>query len=170
MKRLLTGIVFLLSITTIVAQNAPCACCTEAHSNFDFWIGEWDVTLPNGAKAGENTIVKEQGGCVIKESWTSANGNFTGTSFNYYNTITEQWEQLWLDVAGTILKLKGKRVDNKMILRSDPALQEEGTSQVQQITYTLNEDGSIRQLWEVLQDEVSVSVLFDGLYKKKKQG
>ena len=123
--------------------------------------------MPNGTKAGENTIVKEHGGCVIKESWTNTNGNFTGTSFNYYNTTTEQWEQLWLDVAGTILKLKGKRVNNEMILRSDPSLQEDGTFQVQQISYTLNEDGSIRQLWELLQDEVSVSVLFDGLYKKK---
>ncbi|WP_297762070.1 hypothetical protein [uncultured Muriicola sp.] len=167
MRNIITGFILILSITISVAQNTPCACCTEAHSEFDFWIGNWDVTLPNGAKAGENTIVKEHGGCVIKESWTSANGNFTGTSFNYYNTKTEQWEQLWLDVAGTILKLKGKRVNNQMILRSDAVLREDGTSQVQQITYTLNEDESIRQLWEVLQDEDSVSVLFDGLYKKK---
>jgi len=167
MRNILTGIILIFSITTLVAQNTPCACCTEAHSEFDFWLGNWDVTLPNGAKAGENTIAKEHGGCVLKESWTSANGNFTGTSFNFYNTKTEQWEQLWLDVAGTILKLKGKRVNNQMILRSDPAPQEDGTSLVQQISYTLNEDGSIRQLWEVLKDEVSVSVLFDGLYKKK---
>ena len=167
MRNIITGIILVLSITTLVAQNAPCACCTEAHTQFDFWLGEWEVSLPNGTKAGENTIVKEHGGCVIKESWTNTNGNFTGTSFNYYNTTTEQWEQLWLDVAGTILKLKGKRVNNEMILRSDPSLQEDGTSQVQQITYTLNEDGSIRQLWELLQDEVSVNVLFDGLYKKK---
>lgn len=104
---------------------------------------------------------------MIKESWTSANGNFTGTSFNYYNSKTEQWEQLWLDVAGTILKLKGKRIKNQMILRSDPAPQEDGTSLIQQISYTLNEDGSIRQLWEVLQDEMSGRVLFDGVYRKK---
>jgi hypothetical protein len=167
MKKLLTGLVFLLSITILVAQNSPCACCTEAHTEFDFWIGEWEVTLPSGVKAGENTIIKEQAGCVLKESWKTANGNFTGTSFNYYNVRTREWEQLWLDVAGTILKLKGKRVANQMILRSDPVSQEDGSSQVQQITYTLNEDKSIRQLWEVLHDEVSVSILFDGLYTKK---
>ncbi|NNJ89766.1 MAG: hypothetical protein HKP53_10210 [Eudoraea sp.] len=167
MRKILTGIILIFSITTLVAQDATCTCCTEAHSEFDFWIGNWDVTLPNGAKAGENTITKEQGGCVIKESWTSANGNFTGTSYNFYDTNTKQWEQLWLDVAGTILKLKGERIDNQMILRSDPAVQEDGTIRVQQISYTLNEDGSIRQLWEVLQDEVAVSVLFDGMYKKK---
>lgn len=167
MKNIITGFILLLSITVSVAQNANCACCTEAHSEFDFWLGDWDVTLPNGTKAGDNTIVKEQAGCVLKESWTSANGNFTGTSFNFYNSKTEQWEQLWLDVAGTILKLKGNRVENQMILRSDAALQEDGTSLVQQITYTLHEDGSIRQLWEVLKDGVSNSVLFDGLYKKK---
>ncbi len=167
MRTLLAFIFLFLSFSISRAQNTSCACCTNSHAEFDFWVGNWEVTLPNGTKAGDNTIEKQHGGCVIKESWVSAAGNFTGTSFNFYNPRTDQWEQLWLDTAGTILKLKGNRQNNQMILRSEPVVQEDGTTMVQQITYTLHEDGSIRQLWEILQDEVAVNVAFDGLYKKK---
>jgi hypothetical protein len=167
MRKYYTAILLFISCAVLLAQNTSCACCTEAHSEFDFWVGNWEVTLPDGTKAGDNTIEKEHGGCVIKESWVSAAGNFTGTSFNFFNPNTNQWEQLWLDTAGTILKLRGKRLKNQMILRSEPLVQKDGTSIVQQITYTLHKDGSIRQLWEILQDEVAINVAFDGLYKKK---
>lgn len=33
--------------TTMSSQsNTKCNCCTEKHSEFDFWIGSWTVTNP----------------------------------------------------------------------------------------------------------------------------
>jgi hypothetical protein len=162
-------IFFLLVLTTsqLTAQNTPCACCTEDHAAFDFWIGEWEVTLPNGAKAGENIIEKVQGGCVLRESWKAAGGNFTGTSYNYYNSGTGLWEQLWLDTSGTILKISGNRKGNQMILQTEPVINEDSSSTIQRITWTLAEDGTVRQQWELLRDGKAVQVLFDGLYTRK---
>lgn len=156
----------LLFSDTLSAQNENCPCCTENHRAFDFWIGEWEVVNPNGSAAGFNRIEKIQGQCALQENWTSARAGFTGTSYNYYNQAEDRWEQLWIDNAGTQLKLYGNRTGNQMILSSEPFEREDGKAYVNRITWTANADGSVRQLWEVLQGEEVVQVAFDGLYKK----
>ena len=54
-----------------------------------------------------------------------------------------------------------------MILKTD----EETNKQVQpfyhKVTWTLNDDGSVRQYWETITNDNNVTVAFDGLYKKK---
>ena len=167
MKKIaLLSVLFLLAYTS-VAQTASCSCCTEEHSEFDFWLGNWEVKLPDGTLAGENRIEKTEGGCVIRENWKGANAGFTGTSYNYFNPESGLWEQLWLDSSGTILKLSGGRVGNQMVLRSEESLDDNQVLTFQQITWTLLSDGKVRQVWEVLRDGASTRVLFDGLYTRK---
>jgi hypothetical protein len=168
MKMLFLVMGLLLNVSGTMAQTEDCACCTQDHKAFDFWIGTWEVTVASGAVAGNNTIVKEQDGCLLRENWTGATGQFTGTSLNFYNTQTAQWEQLWIDNSGNPLKLKGNRINNQMILSSDPFKQADGREYRNRITWTLNKDKTVRQLWEVLDDaDTPVKILFDGLYTKK---
>lgn len=147
------------------AQTEVCACCSANHKAFDFWEGKWEVTNSNGSKAGTNTIKKIQGNCILQENWLGESGP-TGTSLNFYNLKTKQWEQLWIDNSGTHLKLKGNRVGNRMILSSDEFTHTEGKTYTNRITWTLNKDGTVRQLWEILERDKVVSIAFDGLYKK----
>ena len=158
----------ILAIIPVSAQNADsCNCCTENHKAFDFWIGEWTVSnATNGNPAGKSKISQEEGGCVIRENWTSATSGYTGTSLNFYNATKERWEQLWIDNSGAYLKLKGKRMGNQMILSSDP-FDRDGKMLTNQITWTANEDGTVRQLWEILEGEKVVNTAFDGIYKKE---
>jgi len=160
----------LFAFFSLSAQNSDsCNCCTEDHKAFDFWIGEWTVSnATNGNPAGKSKISQEEGGCVIRENWTSANSGFTGTSLNFYNAAKERWEQLWIDNNGGYLKLKGKRTGNQMILSSDP-FDKDGKKLINRITWTANEDGTVRQLWEILEGDEVVNVAFDGLYQKNKQ-
>lgn len=162
-----TIIMALLTTTlSINAQNNTCNCCTEKHSEFDFWVGSWSVTKPDGKPAGTNTIDKIQDNCILRENWTSAAGNFTGTSSNFYNSKTKQWEQIWLDNQGGILHLKGNRKGNQMILQSDEAKNAKGEPYFHRVTWTLNDDGSVKQYWETITNNKDVVVAFDGLYKK----
>ncbi|NNE03708.1 MAG: hypothetical protein HKN52_11165 [Eudoraea sp.] len=168
MKTLFLVLGMLLTLHGTMAQAADCACCTENHKAFDFWIGTWEVTGVNGTLVGTNTIRKEQDGCVLRENWTGATGQYTGTSLNFYNTQTAQWEQLWIDNSGSPLKLKGNRIANQMILSSEPFKQADGKEYRNRIIWTLNKDKTVRQLWEVLNDaDTPVNTLFDGLYTKK---
>ncbi len=168
MKQYLILLVLLssfLTVTGVTAQNDACACCTEAHKAFDFWIGDWEVFLKDGSVAGRNQVVKLQDSCVLQENWTSTQGGFTGTSYNFFNQQTGKWEQLWIDNAGSQLKLYGNRVANQMVLDSEPFERPDGKTYVNRITWTANTDGTVRQVWELLHKGEVVQVAFDGLYK-----
>ena len=167
MKRIYLGF-FLMALPSLNAQSSTCVCCEENYSSFDFWIGDWKVTLADGSLAGHNTITKQQDGCVLIENWTSAKSGYTGTSTNYFNSSSQQWEQLWIDNQGQILKLKGNRVGHQMILSSDPYTGDDGEDYSNRITWTDNSDGTVRQLWELLKSGQVGKVLFDGLYQPKK--
>jgi hypothetical protein len=160
----------LLSHFLLFAQSdtTNCPCCTPQHQQFDFWIGTWEVTDTSGTIVGYNSITKEQNNCLLKESWASAKGKFTGTSFNYYDLKTKTWNQLWIDNAGKQLKLQGSLEDGKMVLKSKPFTGKAGKEQQHQITWTPYEDGSVRQVWIVRNlSDGSESTLFNGLYEAK---
>ena len=166
MKTLTTlAFIALFSLTTTAQEN--CNCCTEIHAEFDFWIGTWNVTNSDGSVAGKNIIEKIQDNCVLRENWTSAKGNYTGTSNNFYNSSTKKWEQIWIDNQGGSLHLKGNRTGNQMILQTDEAKNKDGHLFIHRVTWTLNEDGSARQYWETITNGKEITVAFDGLYKKE---
>lgn len=152
------------------AQKANCACCTDKHQEFSFWEGEWEVSLPNGDKAGENTIKRIQDKCIMEENWVSATPGYTGTSHSFYNSSKQQWEQLWIDNKGTSLHLKGYNTGNKMILSTDEAENKEGNKFINRVTWTQNNDGTVRQLSEVVTQTLSgekISIAFNGLCRRK---
>ena len=129
MKTLIIAFAFSFCSFTLLAQNSQsvtCNCCTETHAEFDFWIGEWTVTQPNGSPAGKNSLDKIQDKCILRENWTSAKGGYTGTSYSFYNVQKKQWEQVWVDNQGGSLHLKGHKKGNQMILRTDDAKNQEG--------------------------------------------
>lgn len=162
-----THVLLLFVSFNLFSQTNNCKCCTEKHAEFDFWIGTWTVTTPDGNVAGKNIIEKIQDNCVLQENWTSAKGNYTGTSNNFYNANTNQWEQIWIDNQGGSLHLKGNRVDNQMILKSNELKTKDGKPFFHRITWTLNEDGSVRQLWETITNDKEVTIAFNGIYKKE---
>ena len=53
-----------------------------------------------------------------------------------------------------------------MILQSDERKNTNGEPYFNRITWTLNEDGTVRQYWETITNGKDVIVAFDGLYKK----
>ena len=57
---------------------------------------------------------------------------------------------------------------NKIVLRSEPFSGEGGQPRRHRITWTPNPDGTVRQLWEVLENDTVVQTLFDGTYKRVK--
>lgn len=151
----------------LYAQDGKnCNCCSDNHRAFDFWVGEWKVVnCQDGSYAGSSMVQKEEEGCVVRENWISAKAAYTGTSLNFYNHEINQWEQLWVDNAGAVLKLKGNREDDQMVLTSDE-FEKDGKTYRNRITWTKNDDGTVRQLWEVLENDGMVSIAFDGLYQK----
>jgi len=78
-------------------------CDNPAHHQFDFWIGAWDVSNPDG-HAGTNTVTLEENACLIHEHWKGAEGS-SGQSFNYFDGADGKWHQVWVDANGLVLVL-----------------------------------------------------------------
>ncbi|MCM8569350.1 hypothetical protein NE848_08165 [Gramella jeungdoensis] len=158
--------IFLFIPITLISQNNDCACCTPAHEQFDFWVGNWEVFNEKGKKIGENLIEKLEDNCILSENWEGEKGG-SGKSFNYYDPADSTWNQLWISNSGNILKLKGEGKPDKMILKSEPVKGEKG-NYYNKITWTKNPDGSVTQLWELydLQGNL-LNEAFKGIYRKK---
>lgn len=145
------------------ATANPPPCSAPEHRQFDFWLGDWDVRGPAGKVVGRNVITRLHGDCVVFESWTSANGKVTGTSFNLYNAAGKRWHQTWVDSSGSLLQLDGGLQDGRMVLVSAPA------PAMNRITWTPLPDGRVRQLWEASSDNGTTwQTAFDGYYEKRK--
>src|SRR5690348_4622857 len=83
---------------------------------FDFWLGEWDLTWQDGGQA-TNTISTILDGKVIFESFdASPSDSFKGLSFSVYNPTLDRWQQTWVDNRGAYLDFTGAFRDGKMIL------------------------------------------------------
>ncbi|MEL6255765.1 MAG: hypothetical protein AAFR87_27415 [Bacteroidota bacterium] len=154
-----------LSFTFAQTNATDCNCCSEAQKAFDFWIGDWVVYDTIGNKIGENKILSMQSHCVLQENWASLNS--TGTSYNYYNKQDKSWNQLWVDNNGNPLVLKGSFQDGKMIMRDELSKQSNGQLAYNQISWEKQADGTVIQLWVVLdEDGKFLTQLFKGIYKK----
>lgn len=166
--------VLLFLIPTIAARSAhsqnggqPPKCDTADHRAFDFWLGDWTVT--DSARTtvyGTNNVTSAEHGCILHEHWVGARGG-SGQSFNYYDRQRDQWEQLWIDGSGGVLRLAGSRHGAAMVLRS-PGIPGDSTMIVQEIRWAPQPDGRVRQTWRQSKDGGATwSVAFDGWYARK---
>ena len=159
-----------LSLTAFaVAQTAPQPALPPESRQFDFWVGDWDVTTPEGKPAGTNKIEQVSGGAALLENWQGdpAAGGGNGKSLNTYNRGKKQWQQFWVGSGGGVLELAGGIVDASMVLKGEHEVR--GQHLLERITWTPRADGSVRQLWDQSTDGGKTwQVVFDGMYRKKK--
>lgn len=171
--RLAAAIILLIagSIPVTLAQEAGApaveACTAEEHRQFDFWLGSWEVTTPDGTVAGTNMIDRVLGRCALRERWQGKSG-MTGTSLNAYDPHTGTWHQTWVDDRGGFLLLSGGLEQGSMVLSGE---MRDGKGPVtHRITWTPLDNGQVRQLWEVRRRAEDWEVVFDGLYTRRGSG
>lgn len=146
------------------ANAEPCEHIPEFRQ-FDFWLGDWSVTA-QGSKAGTNHIEKLEGGCLLLENWSSSLGG-TGKSVNYYDAVKRKWIQVWVDSSGTSIQAEAVFRDGAMRFEGEHHYPD-GRVELFKMTFTPNEDGSVRQYIEQSKDAGETwYVWFDGLYERE---
>ena len=180
LKALLTAALPLFMTTTTYAQTpsqpaalptppAPTSppvvpCSAIENRQFDFWIGDWDVTTPDGKPAGTNLIKPILNGCVLHESW-KGRGGFIGESFNVYDARRKLWHQTWVDGTGGTLMIDGKFESGSMTMSDKDVPGKVDRIAINEITWTPNADGSVRQHWRTSADGGKTwATAFDGKY------
>ena len=156
-----------LAIDRSAAQppSSKPACNTEAHRQFDFWIGEWDVTKPDGTPAGHNKIERILNGCVLSESWISATSGHAGHSYNIYDARGDRWHQTWVDNSGLLLELNGRLVDGRMVLEGK-GKGSDGKPVQSEIAWTPLDDGAVKQHWRIKRNGGDWQDAFVGIYRR----
>jgi hypothetical protein len=148
------------------ASRAPTPCANEPERHrFDFWIGEWDVTTPNGNPAGSSVVQSVSGGCALLENWTSMNGGH-GKSLNAYNPDIHQWQQYWIGQDGKVAEFRSSEFDGKSLVFfiKDGAK----PNSILRLSFTPRDSATVRQHSESSSDGgKSWKTQFDLLYHRK---
>mgnify|MGYP000276724671 CR=1 FL=1 len=154
-----------LSIACLTSFQAIARCDSPQHRQFDFWVGEWQVSNKQNSDVSQSKISLINNGCGILEEYTTTTG-YQGKSLNIYDATTLQWHQTWIDNGGTLLQLDGKFEQGKMTL-SGVTHDSNGKEVLNKIMWTPNADGTVRQQWLVSNDQGKKwQSIFDGMYKK----
>jgi hypothetical protein len=161
----------LVCTIALAAVGSGCSACTAAeHRQFDFWLGDWDVFLPDGSRAGGNRIEAVANGCALLETWQGRSG-FAGSSLNSYDPAARQWRQHWVDSQAGRLALAGGWDGQRMVLSGESAdPKRPGVRLLDRIAWAPRADGSVRQLWERSEDGGTTwATVFDGRYVRVKR-
>ena len=155
-------------IDEMSVQAYPCR-HQSGFTDFDFWIGEWDVHVANGTLAGSNSIQPAERGCVLLEQWTSATGG-TGMSINYLDMSSGEWVQIWNAEGGTQINIRGGLTAEGMAMEGTIHYVANGTTAPFRALWTPLDDGRVRQYFEQSNDDGDTWVpWFEGFYSRKSQ-
>jgi hypothetical protein len=94
-----------------------------AERQFDFWLGDWEVTWGEGQRAS-NRIRKILDGHAIQESFDgSPSLALRGMSLSAYSPRLGLWQQTWTDNEGNYWHFTGGFQDGRMLLVSDDVIE-----------------------------------------------
>ena len=114
MRKLIFFVCMMICFASI-AQNKNSPCSALEASQFDFWIGDWNLTY-NDTLHATNHVEKIMGGCTVQENFHDPNTNYNGKSWSVYNKNINQWQQTWVDDQGGYISLTGGMQGDSIIL------------------------------------------------------
>lgn len=154
------------SSTSPAPKGPPTVCVNDPERHrFDFWIGEWSVTTPDGKPAGSSVVESVSGGCALLENWTSLGGGH-GKSLNAYNPALHQWQQYWIGQDGNPVEFRWSEFDGKsltfLVKNSAEPLK------IQRMTFTPVDASTVRQHAQATADGgKSWQTTYDFYYHRK---
>lgn len=154
------------AVMAAVQKNAKPCDGAEVNQQFDFWVGEWDVQTPQGQHAGNSSVQKILGGCVVLENWNG--GGLDGKSLNIYNASLKKWQQYWVDTSGRATLYTGEVTGGEMRYIAEAGAQN-GPQVARKMTFTKLSPDKVRQLGEMSTDGGKTwAVAYDLIYVRKK--
>lgn len=162
---------FSLAASPALAQAGAPACTGDVHDDFDFWVGEWNVYAPGneeglGPYVGHNTVERIHGGCLITEHWVNTAGA-GGESMNLYDPLVGAWRQVWMSNGWFIDYTGGLNEHGAMVLTGNSHTAQTGVTSPIRGTWTLQDDGTVSQVFEQPDAEGEWQIVFTGIYVRE---
>lgn len=143
-------------------QQDPCA--APEMRQFDFWVGEWELTWQIRANpqpgeqedrwvegAGTDRVERVVDGCAVLQHFDGAPAiPLRGASLSLYDRRAGKWRQVWVDNSGGWLDFEGGFADGRMVLSREAVVG--GQRRLQRMTYYNIARDSFDWDWEVSTD------------------
>ena len=177
LRRLLPFVILIFGSLSLFAQQAATSSCNRSEQKqFDFWVGDWDLTSP-GSKSGEvvhshNTIKRILDGCIVQENFVGSSApdqapQLLGTSVSVFDIPSGKWKQTWVDNQGSYLDFTGEFKDNQMILWRE-GTRPDGTKVLQRMVWKNITANEFDWSWERSKDKGQTwEVMWPIHYKRK---
>ena len=157
-----------LAVTAPAQAQGPSFCASAAYRQLEFWIGHWEVRLPNGTLAGTDLVERSLDGCVVLEHWTDVRGE-TGESLFYFHTASNTWKQVWTTRYGIVKEKQSTTPPRPGAMRFvGHAFLPDGRSVPDRTTLYPEADGTVRQVIEQSKDGGQTwTTTFDAIYSRR---
>lgn len=76
----------------------------QIHHEFDFWLGDWELTWGENNR-GTNRIERIMNGAVVQENFEG--DDYRGMSVSVFSKEDNRWHQTWVDSSGAYLDFVG---------------------------------------------------------------
>ena len=101
------------------APPLPATAQLDAARQFDFWVGEWDLSWGDG-ETGTNSVYLDLADRVVVESFDARpTMDYQGISHSVYDRASACWKQTWVDTEGNYLDFVGGYSEGVMELRRE---------------------------------------------------
>jgi hypothetical protein len=155
------------------------SCASAEHRQFDFWVGDWDVSIrarPSptsdawGDGKGTQHVESLLGGCVIAENFSAdgPGGAWAGKSYSMWQPQLGKWRQTWVDDGGSFLAFTGGVESGVMTLYGEPRTVKDVRVQMRMVFKDVTPD-SLHWEWQRSTDEWKTSIVMMAIdYKRRR--
>lgn len=123
---------------------------SNGSDQFDFWLGEWELTWGDDGR-GTNRIERILDGAAIQENFEGGDPLLKGMSVSVFSREDDRWHQTWVDTSGSYLDFAGDFADGRMILLRDGIVQ--GQRVQQRMVWFDIAENTLEWNWERSDDE-----------------
>jgi len=154
----------LIFLAFVASANAQTTNNSNERHQFDFWIGEWDVSDSGQVIATSKEEMVEDSSILI-ENYFEKDG-YTGKSINFYDGYLKRWRQVWVDQIGNVSEFYGTYTDGAMRFEGE-SHRNNGKRILRKLTF-FNLGNKVRQFSEASIDSGKTwRVTYDYLYLRK---
>ena len=145
-------------------------CPAGARSEFDFWLGDWDV-YRDGAKVGRQMVRRDLDGCALVVDWWGPEGN-RGLGVLAHDGIAKRWTQLWVTnqrpfLSRPILRIQDSTYTGPGVRLLRVVDQWTPPGRTERLTTIPTQAGGVRQTLEGSSDSGKTwSVIFDVTHRR----
>lgn len=147
-------------------SSGPCASQPESKA-LDFWLGDWQIGVPNEHVNATSKVSLDLGDCVVVERWNGGDGHVGENMFGY-SADDKSWHGMFADSVGHVHVFVDGRVGSDLAVFSGPSRGEHGERFLNRITIRRTGPGRVQQIWAKSSDGGKTwATVFDGEYTRK---